>query len=261
MTSSDRPQDGSSGVEASLIVTKPGWGMIGSEAKREGVPWSLLASFIAHFLLGLVVLQFVPNLPKPVPADVDSIAVEIVSPRNANPAVPAPIATKQAAPDREAAAIQPSETHKVLTEHVDPDANGNIGATPLVAASQLYAEKMLASPKGKKVRKALRKLATEEHMIQLCNLEAMEQVQRWNKMFRPDYVVAYAISDPRIAPTAIDAEGGAFRSGRRWYSIRFQCVVTADISKVVSFAFAVGNEIPKQEWRSRNLAPDDGPDD
>ena len=131
----------------------------------------------------------------------------------------------------------------------------------MVSASQLYAEKVLAAPKSKKIREALRKLANEEHMVQLCNIEAMEQVSRWNRTFHPDYVVAYAMSDPKTAPTAIEAEGGAFRSRRHWYNIRFKCAVTADIGKVVSFAFAVGGEIPKQEWRGHNLAPDDGPDD
>lgn len=261
MTPSDHPQAGLSQVEAPPFRTSPPWGLPGSRGRREGPPWSLLASFVVHCVIGFVVVQFAPRLPKPTPADVDSIAVEIIAPRGTNPAAPPSVTTEQVAPVGETPTVQQEKTDKTPADHVARGGEGPVEPSQMVTASQLYTEKMLASPKNKKVRQALRKLATEEHLIQLCNLEAMEQVHRWDTTFRPDYVVAYAMSDPKIAPTAIDAEGGAFRSGRRWYKIRFQCSVTADISKVVAFAFAVGNEIPEREWRGRNLAPDDGPDD
>ncbi|MDW5317645.1 DUF930 domain-containing protein [Rhizobium sp. PL01] len=233
----------------------------GARSKHRGWNWSVLASVIAHLVFGCIVLTIIPSVRKFVPPDDEGITVEMVSPQNVDLAVQPPIATERIGPVAEAPAVQAEETNKASAEELPPIGKRDVEPARMVAASQLYAAKILAAPRSKKVREALRKLATEEHMIQLCNIEAMEQVHRWNKTFQPDYLVAYAMSDPKMAATAIDAGGGAFRSRSHWYNIGFKCAVTADISRIVSFAFLVGSEIPKQEWRAHNLAPDDGPDD
>jgi hypothetical protein len=88
----------------------------------------------------------------------------------------------------------------------------------------------------------------------------MEQIARLKLHYQPEYVIAYATADPTLSATSVEAPGAAFRSRRDWYGLQFKCVVTPDISGVLSFAFSVGKEIPKSEWAARNLTPDDGPD-
>jgi hypothetical protein len=56
----------------------------------------------------------------------------------------------------------------------------------------------------------------------------------------------------------MEAEGGAFLSHRNWYGLKFRCGVSADDSRVVSFAFLVGQPIPKSQWASHNLTADAG---
>lgn len=225
------------------------------------MPWSILASLMAHVIVALVALAVIPNSKKLAPPDDEGITVEMVSGEKADRAVQPPMASERIAPVPVTPAVQPTLQNEAKPLKPPPQAQADEQPARMIAATQLYAAKILAAPKSRKIREGLRKLATEEHMVQLCNIEAMEQVHRSNRSFQPDYLIAYAMSDPKMSATAIAADGGAFRSGKHWYSIRFKCAVTADLTRIVSFAFLVGGEIPRKEWRSHNLAPDDGPDD
>ena len=222
--------------------------------------WSVLASLIAHVVLGSILLTFTLKGRTLVPPDIEAITVEMVSPQQEDPARQRSPNPEFALPRPGTRTLQPGEA-KAEAEGPPPTGKREVEPAAMIAASELYAAKVLEAPKSRKVRKALRDMATEERMIQLCNMEAMEQVRRWDKTFQPDYLVAYAMSDPKMTATAVDAYGGAFRSKRHWYNIGFKCAVTLDIAKIVSFAFSVGAEIPKTEWRAHNLAPDDGPND
>lgn len=97
--------------------------------------------------------------------------------------------------------------------------------------------------------------------MQICNIEAMEQVHIWKPEFQPDFLVVYTMADIKLSGQKLAADGGAFRSKRRWYNIGFTCEVTADLKEVVSFAFLVGNAIPESQWGDHNLSADDGPAD
>lgn len=66
-----------------------------------------------------------------------------------------------------------------------------------VRANHFYASEVLKNPKSKGTASDLRKLSPEERMIQLCNLEAMEQVSRWKTRIKADFLVSYAMADTR----------------------------------------------------------------
>ncbi|WP_245415246.1 DUF930 domain-containing protein [Hoeflea marina] len=125
----------------------------------------------------------------------------------------------------------------------------------------MLSARVLADPRSRKALAALRRLGTDERIIQLCDLEAMEQVHAWKAEFEPDLVVAYATSDPTLKDRTLRADGGAVRSRKRWYGISFTCDVSADLEKVKAFEFAMGEEIPESEWEVNALASDDGPSD
>ncbi len=105
---------------------------------------------------------------------------------------------------------------------------------------------------------ALRQLDTEDRIIQLCNLEVMEQVHRWNADYQPDFVVAYATADTKLSGLTLRADGGALRSKRRWFDVKFKCEVTPDLEKVVEFEFSLGKEIPEREWEAHSLPIGEG---
>ncbi|PKA41408.1 hypothetical protein CWR43_21515 [Rhizobium sullae] len=128
----------------------------------------------------------------------------------------------------------------------------------MVRPTQLFSAAILADPRSKQAREGMRQLATGERIVQLCNIEAMEQVHRWKAEFKPDFLVAYAMADTKLSGLTLQAEGGAFRSNRHWYNIKFKCEASPDIEKIVAFEFSVGEEIPESEWETRFLPADDG---
>jgi hypothetical protein len=115
---------------------------------------------------------------------------------------------------------------------------------------------LLADRHNRSAREAMQTLAVDERVIQLCDIEAMEQVRRARAALKPDYVIAYAMADLKLSAHEVDAEGGAFLSHRNWYGLKFRCDVSSDDSKVVAFAFLVGQPIPRSEWARHNLTPD-----
>ena len=116
----------------------------------------------------------------------------------------------------------------------------------MVHARQLFSASALADPRSKGAVAALTQLAGEERVIQLCNVETMEQVRRWKSDYRPDFVVAYATATAKLSGATLEADGAAFRSKQRWYSVRFICRLTPDLEKVAAFEFAVGQAIPER---------------
>ncbi|MGO7668139.1 hypothetical protein ACC697_38190, partial [Rhizobium ruizarguesonis] len=61
-----------------------------------------------------------------------------------------------------------------------------------VEARQLFSEKVLADPRSRRAREALRQLSGSERNLQLCDLEALEQVRRTQPAMAPDTIAHYA---------------------------------------------------------------------
>ena len=90
-------------------------------------------------------------------------------------------------------------------------------------------------------------------MIQLCDLEAVEQVRAWRADYRPTMVVAYAMADVAVGGAVVEARGAAFRSGADWYRLAFRCRLSPDHRTVTGFAFEVGASVPKDQWEAHSL--------
>lgn len=222
-------------------------------------PWGLGTSLGFHILIGLALLLVVAPRREDPPLD-DSVTVDILTPQQFEAANKAPVAETRAEPLTDASSKPSVESPvpdlaKLPTDRPDARISGMIQATRLMSA------KVLNDPRSIKAKKALQQLASSERIVQLCNIEAMEQVHIWKTEFQPDFLVAYAMADTKLSGGRLQADGGAFRSKRRWYNIGFTCQVTPDLKDVASFAFLVGDEIPKTEWESHNLSVDDDPVD
>lgn len=202
--------------------------------------WVVPVSCLLHVALAAMLSLSPP--PREVGAPPDAVAVEILTPEE----FAALSGTGGRLPAPDAAAVAPASL-------------GRAGG--MIRATRLFAEKLLADPKSRQAREALPTLAADERMLQLCNIEAMEQVHRWKAVYDPEFVVAYASAEVKIAGNAVAAAGGAFMSHDRWYGIEFECEVSPDLARVVAFAFSVGAAIPRREWESRNLPAVVDPDD
>jgi hypothetical protein len=149
------------------------------------------------------------------------------------------------------AATPPDETK--------PQASKPAEAKPKQRSNELDRAQDLFSPKSlfdPRVMQAIGKLPRKGRIRQLCNIEALEQIRRQMPGSYPDILVPYGPSGGTITNDTLDAKGGAFRSGSNWYNVEFKCQVDANTTKVVSFRFAIGGAVPKNEWSARRLPLD-----
>jgi hypothetical protein len=123
----------------------------------------------------------------------------------------------------------------------------------MIRATRMLSSKTLADPRSRKALADLATFAESERMVQLCNLEAMDQLAAWRKSLRPDNLVAYARSGETIAGDTIRAEGAAFHSGSQWYDLTFECQVAPSHDRVVAFAFQPGKPVPQKDWDELGL--------
>lgn len=122
-----------------------------------------------------------------------------------------------------------------------------------VTATEYYADAVLGHPRNKETRQRLAALGSDERLIQLCNIEAIEQLRHWKAGFVPDHVVVYATADPSMTATSLKAPGAAVHAGGKWYRLSFNCAATAKLDRVASFDFRLGRPIPYAEWEQDNL--------
>lgn len=182
------------------------------------------------------------------PAPDEGISVQILElrPLNSEATQPTPVEPY------DVKAKQPVRAKVSPAPSVAAAAQPEVPAT--VQAKQLFSAAILADPRSRQALEGLSQLAYDERIVQLCNLEAMEQVHRWRSDFAPDFLVAYAMADTRLVGQRLRADGAAFRSNDRWYEIKFNCEAAPDIKSVVAFEFQVGDEIPESEWEAHFLS-------
>ena len=219
-------------------------------------PWGLGASLGFHILIGLALLLAVAPRRQASPLE-ESVTVDVVTEQQFDAANKSPIAEASVEPLGDEQTTSLAKAVPDLSVLPDTQPRPNAGDI-MIQATSLRSAKVLADPRSAKARKALQGLAPSERIVQLCNIEAMEQVHIWKPEFQPDFLVAYAMADTKLSGRKLTADGGAFRSKRRWYALGFTCEVTADQKEVVSFAFRVGDAIPKSQWQDHNLSVDDG---
>jgi Domain of Unknown Function (DUF930) len=113
---------------------------------------------------------------------------------------------------------------------------------------------LLASPataSDDRFLRSLQMLDPVDRLEQLCDFTAMKEIRKDHKAFRPDRAVAG--NEARIKGDTIEAKGGAFRSRKKWYALSYSCTAAPDHMSVLSFHYAVGEEIPEAKWASYGL--------
>lgn len=236
----------------------------GAPRDRE-TSWGLSISLLLHGVIGGVLL-FSPAVRRLEPVVEPSLSVEFVTagkPTLGVAGAPRPLLVDPdgAAPPARPPTVASDRPPKVVAPAPTPpnEAGSARPAGGMISATQLFSGKILASPQSRQARESLRHMAKDERIEQICNIEAQEQIRKSDPDFQPDIVIAYAMADTSATDRTLAADGGAFRSKKKWFAIRYTCEVTADLSGVASFAFRIGAAIPKRDWASHNLTIDDGP--
>lgn len=223
---------------------------------RTGRNTSFLASLTMHLLVGMVLL-FAPLTPRHFAEPEEPVPVAIVVPAPPQAATPRQAPVPDALPpggleDGEAnlhGAGRPDARTAAPASLPPPGAEAKDG---LITARTMLSGRALANPRSRKAMQQLRTFSADERVVQLCNIEAMEQVHAMRPALLPEAVSPYAFQDLKLRGGSVVADGAAFYSGHRWYGLRFACDVTA--GKVVSFAFRIGQPVPRPQWGEHNLA-------
>lgn len=215
--------------------------------------WRSPFASVALHLVAIALLVFVAPRPQAPPETERSVSVEIVAPPRRT--LPEEAAARPSTLDGADAASRPGSSGPSLEAAVprvplQAPLEGTQGV-PMVRAERMLSQSVLADPRSRAARRELRSLAVEERAVQLCGIEAMEQVHAWKEELLPEAVVAYATKSLKIRGGLIVADGAAFFSGSDWYRLRFECDVQDD--KVVSFAYSAGDPIPRSEWEAYSL--------
>ena len=234
----------------------------------DEIRWGAAASFALHAAAILLLLLLLPKT-EPLLSPDDGLSVEIVPQAAESVSAPKPVRAPSPEEVRPEAAKPKAEPVPLAND--PPAAAAMPPAAPIVPpvpkpaefliASQFFSEKVLADPRSKRAREALRQLSGGERNLQLCDLEALEQVRRVRPAMAPDTLAPYAMAAEKVSGNSVEVKGGAFRSKRKWYNIQFKCELDAGSGKVASFAFLVGDAIPEGQWQDHNLVADDGPAD
>jgi hypothetical protein len=83
----------------------------------------------------------------------------------------------------------------------------------------------------------------------LCFTELREQLSHGSPPYFPELLLFYTLS----AGTVMDVPNDAFRVAGQWYNLAYRCEIDADATQVASFAFRVGDPVPRSEWKRRGL--------
>ncbi|OWV99350.1 DUF930 domain-containing protein [Rhizobium sp. R693] len=130
-----------------------------------------------------------------------------------------------------------------------PDATATARADKpieLTEAKTLFSQNMTNDPVA---RTAMGDLPRRARVAELCSSELRQQLIHSPPGYSPEMVPRAGLAQG----TVLELRGVAFRASARWYDLSFRCEVDADATKVVSFAYDVGNPIPKSQWKSRGL--------
>jgi hypothetical protein len=111
----------------------------------------------------------------------------------------------------------------------------------------------LAEPRNRKTAEVMKRLEPQTRLQQLCNLEAILQINRQYEDYAADFVIAYAREAVVRKGDAIIAHGAAFHSNGQWYNLAFECQLSANQQDVARLKFKLGDAIPGDQWADLNL--------
>jgi Domain of Unknown Function (DUF930) len=122
-----------------------------------------------------------------------------------------------------------------------------------VQSRAILSSQELAEPRNRKTSESLKHLEPQTRLQQVCDLEAILQINRQYDQYAVDFVIAYATQAVLRKGDAIIANGAAFHSNGQWYNLAFECQVSVDHRDVAHLKFKVGDALPGDQWSDLNL--------
>jgi Domain of Unknown Function (DUF930) len=161
-----------------------------------------------------------------------------------------PPATKNGGAPSSAPEIQARAPRAEAASPQEPrEARGGVWAQSRVILSS----QELADPRNRKAVESLKHLETQTRAQQLCDFEAILQINRQFDQYAVDFVIAYATEAAIRKGDTVIAHGAAFHSNGRWYNLAFECQLSANQRDVAHLKFKLGDPIPGDQWADLNL--------
>jgi hypothetical protein len=158
---------------------------------------------------------------------------------------------KTPAPKNEAAPPAPKMAPEIQARL--PQADDKERSEVWARSRVILSSQELADPRNRKTAEVLKRLEPQTRLQQLCNLEAILQINRQYEEYAVDFVIAYAREAVVRKGDALIARGAAFHSNGRWYNLAFECQLSADQRDVAGLKFKLGDTIPGDQWADLNL--------
>lgn len=173
---------------------------------------------------------------RPVP---DDIQLPEVAATDVSPERNAPLAEATGGVKTDIEALKPHEQNPPEPPKTDAKKDN------LVKAKTLFSQVADDDPVA---RIAMDGVPRGKRVAQLCRSELQQQLIHASPSFQPIIVPSQSLP----YGTVLDLRA-AFRTVEDWYDVHFRCEVDEDALKVVSFAFDVGDKIPKDQWKGRGF--------
>lgn len=218
-------------------------------------PWAIVLSAALHGLAAALLLMFPPFAGPPpqeeaVPVEVwttDQLAA--VTPPAARPVETTPPPVSPQAPPLPLPSLAPPPVAAIPPAQPTPTPRTHETLRPTMMLSAA----VLAQPRSRASVAFLRSLNDDGRIEQLCNIEAMAQINDRFPTIKPDSIIAYAMADTQIRRDTIVAKGAAMHGREGWTNLSFTCRTSPDRKTVLAFEYQVGDPIPRTEWAPRNL--------
>ncbi len=115
----------------------------------------------------------------------------------------------------------------------------------------------LATPayalKDDRLNGQLMKLDPATRLEQTCDTEVMLRINRENRKFRVDKVIAYAFGDTIMEKNSFEAPGAMLRSKGQWYRLKYICRTGPRHLDAHQLEYEIGPVIPRSKWAKHYL--------
>ncbi|WP_316858985.1 DUF930 domain-containing protein [uncultured Cohaesibacter sp.] len=209
-------------------------------------------SLLLHCVLFAGLALIAPRILDPIMEQ--PIAVEIIPP----PIRPAPMkGSGEANARRVLAPPAPDDASDMASGQQEATDSGTLpeedAKDGMVHARVMLSANALKVHADDETRQDFKHLTSDERREQLCALESLQQIAAWSDAYKPERMVTYTFEEVRYEEGHVIANGAVFWSHDNWHRVKFDCELSQDLSEVLSFAFAVGTIVPKEDWEAYYL--------
>lgn len=172
-------------------------------------------------------------------AETASASLEENPPLSVSEGELAPPDPKDAEPEEKVEDAKPQE--KPIEEKKVEASPKNDAPKKLENAKKLLSDRVLDNPG---MRSMLGDLPPNRRIVQMCSIEALAQIRQARASSGgPDGIVPFSEQGGLISGNVLDATGGAFNVGPRWFDVTFRCEVNLDSFNVTSFQYQIGSAV------------------